>query len=304
MADADSLDAVILGAGPAGCSAGLWLSELGYRVALVEEQDHLLSRLVDLQLAQNWVLGEPEASTADLARRYAAHVMAQPSVRCVLGDSLAQVDRLESQGRWRLLTQAQRRLQSRVVLVCTGLRRRVFAACTGPVAPLDAQALTRQRAHLRPGRFLLLGGGDNAVENADYLTNAGHQVTLWSRSALRANRHLIARLSARAGALTLRVGQAMPGALVSTGADGPWQVRSAAHGDEAFDHVAVLFGNVPNDAPLHLLAQAAACDPNALPARGVFLAGDLSGRWHPCISTALADGVQAAKAAQRWLEKT
>ena len=302
MREREPFDAVILGAGPAGCSAALWLSELGYRVALIEQRDRLLPRLVDLQLAQNWVLGEPHADTADLARRYAAHVEAQALVECMPGDSLAQARRGEVPGGWRLVTRTGRSLACRGILVCTGLLPRRFEACTGPRVPLYAQALTRQRARLRAGRFLLLGGGDNAVENALYLAEAGHRVTLWSRSALRAHCALIARLDAADGAVARRVHQAMPQRLVSRETGVPWQVYSALYGEEEFDHVAVLFGNVPNDEPLRLLAQTASCDGPALQAQGIFLAGDISGRWHPCISTAIADGVQAAKAAQHWLE--
>jgi dihydroneopterin aldolase len=36
-------------------------------------------------------------------------------------------------------------------------------------------------------------------------------------------------------------------------------------------------------------------------ALGVFVAGDASGRWHPCVQTALADGVQVAKQLAAWL---
>ncbi|MBW8891944.1 MAG: hypothetical protein JF617_07225, partial [Burkholderiales bacterium] len=46
---------------------------------------------------------------------------------------------------------------------------------------LDATALTAQRATLPPGRVLLLGAGDNAAENALFLAERGHDVTVWAR---------------------------------------------------------------------------------------------------------------------------
>src|SRR6185436_10523308 len=60
----------------------------------------------------------------------------------------------------------------------------------------------------------------------------------------------------------------------------------------------------PEPAPWAWLAEALQADEgtrglHAVPGRpiealGVFVAGDASGRWHPCVQTALADGVAAA----------
>jgi len=308
MADSSwQVDAVVMGAGPAGCSAALWLAEMGFSVALVEKSSRLLARLADLQLPQNWVLGAPGALTSDLAQQYAAHIRMQPGVRIALDDTITQVRRSASAD-WLLVTQAGRTIETRAVVVATGLQPQTFQACSGPEAPLDAQKLARQRARLPAGRFLLLGGGDNAVENAVYLMRAGHAVTLWSRGPLRAQRHLLTQLEgASPGALTLRIAEPMPERLVSLpgghSAAGAWQVDSAAHGAESFDHVAVLFGNLPDTVAFDLFANAAG-SLDALPDAGVFTAGDFSGRWHPCISTAIADGVEAAKKVEHWLNRS
>ncbi|MDR2837514.1 MAG: FAD-dependent oxidoreductase [Azonexus sp.] len=293
------VDVAVIGAGPAGCSAALWLSEMGFSVALVEKAGRLLARLDDLQLPQNWVLGAPATSTADLARQYAAHIEMQPGIRIALGETVAEAWRSRPDG-WRFVTTTGRTIKAGAVIVATGLQARTFGASSGSIAPFDAQQLVRQRAGLPVGRFLLLGGGDNAVENAVYLARAGHAVTLWSRDRLRAQSYLIRQLdSLPLARLCLRIAQPMPERLVSdmTG----WQVESVAYGAESFDHVAVLFGNAPDRRVLRLLAGADGAV-EALPQAGVFVAGDLSGRWHPCISTAIADGVETAKQVQRWLQ--
>jgi len=298
------VDVTVIGAGPAGCSAALWLSEMGFSVALVEKSSQLLARLTDLQLPQNWVLGAPGALTSDLAQQYAAHIRTQPGIRVALGDTITQAQRPESTADWLLITQTGQTIGSQTVVVATGLQPLTFKTCSGPEAPLDAPKLARQRASLSAGRTLLLGGGDNAVENAVYLTKAGHAVTLWARSPLRAQRHLLAQLERLSSdRLTLRISQPMPDALVSSlgkqGHTGAWQV-SSAYGIESFDHVAVLFGNLPDQAVLDLFVKAVGSI-DTLSDVGVFLAGDLSGRWYPCISTAIADGVEAAKKVQDWL---
>jgi dihydroneopterin aldolase len=307
MADSSwQADVAVIGAGPAGCSAALWLSEMGFSAVLLEKSSHLLARLTGLQLPQNWVLGAPQALVSDLAQHYASHIRMQPEVRIVLDDAVAHARRSMPAG-WRLVTQAGRIIETRAVVVATGLQPRRFAACAGPETPLDARELTRQRARLPVGRFLLLGGGDNAVENAAYLTRAGHAVTLWSRGPLRAQRHLLARLEGLpAEGLTLRAGQPMPARLVSlpreSGSADTWQVDSAAFGVESFDHVAALFGYAPDETVLRLLAKATGSI-GALPGAGIVVAGDLSGRWHPCIASAVADGVEAAKQVQDWLDR-
>jgi len=307
MADsAWQADVTVIGAGPAGCSAALWLAEMGFSVALVEKSSCLLARLADLRLPQNWVLGAPQALTSDLAQQYAAHIQMQPRVRIALADVITQARRSTPTG-WLFATEAGRTIEARAVVVATGLKPRTFEACSGPQAPLDAQKLARQRAHLPAGRCLLLGGGDNAVENAVYLAQAGHAVTLWSRGPLRAQRYLRAQLDELpADRLTLRIGQSMPDRLISLSGvhddAGLWQVASAAHGAESFNHVAVLFGNSPDDDVLHLLAKAAGST-DTLADAGVFVAGDLSGRWHPCISTAIADGIEAAEKTRDWLDR-
>jgi thioredoxin reductase len=61
---------------------------------------------------------------------------------------------------------------------------------------MDAISLTARRAKLSPGRVLLLGGGDNALENAAYLAGAGHAVTLWARDDWRGQAMLVKALDA------------------------------------------------------------------------------------------------------------
>ena len=68
------LDAVIIGAGPAGCSAASWLAQLGLRAVLLEREAQPCAMLQRLDITQDWVLGEPGASLQSLGRHYAAHV--------------------------------------------------------------------------------------------------------------------------------------------------------------------------------------------------------------------------------------
>lgn len=276
-------DVAILGGGPAGCSAASWLGQLGLTSLIVEREPRLCATLAGLDFAQDWVLGEPGQPLSTLADRYAAQAAAAQGATLRLGTVATSAGHAvpEGTGRWTLQLSSGETVQARALLLATGLRLRRPARFFEPPHPrvLDAAGLTAGRAALPPGRVLLLGAGDNAAENALYLAERGHRVTLWSRSGWHAQAHLRAAIEARPD-IALRLSRPLPDTL-QPDADG------VTVGGERFDHVAVLLGFEPEPSAFALLDEAAR--------EQAFVAGDASGRWHPCVQTALADGVQAAK---------
>ena len=291
-------DVAIVGAGPAGCSCALWLSEFGLRCTVIDRAPVLCSLPAGFSFAQNWVLGQPHRSLGEIVQGYAAHIESEPGIERLLGSAVQQVARTQNGLCVDLFGGAQ--VQARAVVVATGLLPRrppAFFVPGGAAAPvLDAIGLTQQRESLRGQKLLLLGGGDNAVENAIFLHDRGNHVTLWSRSPLRASKALADALLQRSG-VVCRIGFEMPESLQP---DGQQTVaHSARFGAERFDRVAVLFGFEPNLALLDTLAPEARAG-DQWP--GLFLAGDVSQRLHPSIQCALADGVTAAKLVQAWLQ--
>lgn len=274
-----TIDVAILGGGPAGCSAASWLGQLGLTTLLVEREPQLCAALKGLDFTQDWVLGEPAARLAELADRYAAQAQATPGLALRLG-TRAESARHSPEG-WALQLGTGEHVQARALLVATGLRllrpARFFAVPHGRV--LDASQLTARREALQPGRVLLLGAGDNAAENALFLADRGHDVTVWARSDWRAQTHLIERAQAHPR-IQLRLATPLPDTLLPDD-DGVSVL------DERFDVVAALLGFEPEPSAFELL------DGNSR--QHAFVAGDASRRWHPCVQTALADGVQAAK---------
>jgi len=309
-------DVAIVGGGPAGCSAASWLAQLGLSVALIERALQLCAGLQGLQFGQDWVLGAPGQNLATLGQQYARQTEAVAGLRLLLGQSLAHLDwrAAEAGGGWHLQLEDGRACAARALLLATGLKPlRPESFFPGPLPQarvLDALSLTAQREHLPPGRLLLLGGGDNAVENALYLQGRGHQVTLWSRSDWRAQRALIERVEALGGAIQTRPRSPMPSRLLAD--EQGVTVVSKAHGEERFDHVAVLLGFEAEPSAWLLVGDAlqrAGITAPSHPFRdeprfaplGLFVAGDASGRQHPCVQTALGDGVVAAKAVESFL---
>jgi dihydroneopterin aldolase len=279
MPDPTSIDVAILGGGPAGCSAASWLAQLGLSTLLVEREPQLCAALRLLDFRQDWVLGQPAASLTDLALHYADQVQATPGVALRVG-TRAESAR-HAAGAWTLQLATGEHVQARALLVATGLRllrpARYFAVPHARV--LDATTLTAQRDTLVPGRALLLGAGDNAAENAMFLAERGFDVTVWARGDWRAQTHLVQRVEAHPR-ITRRLATPLPDGLRPDD-DG------VTVGDERFDLVAALLGFEAEPSAFALLSEHDR--PHA------FVAGDASGRWHPCVQTALADGVQAAK---------
>ncbi len=119
---------------------------------------------------------------------------------------------------------------------------------------------------------------------------------------------LLARLRAAHG-LVQRELEHMP-SLEAAGHDG-LRLRFSDGSPAAYDRMAVLFG-FDRDGAAAALVETALREaglpvpthpghgPAPSDAAGVFVAGDAAAHGHPCIQTALADGVRVAKAVQAW----
>jgi dihydroneopterin aldolase len=320
-------EVIVIGAGPAGCSAAAWLAQTGLDTLLLDRADSLCAGLADYGFAQDWVLGAPGLTLAQLGEQYARHVQAlagSHALRIVTGATVSAIEH-DEQG-WQVELADGRRERAASLVLATGLlpRRPPAYFEAGHARLVDAIGLTAARHDLPPAaRVLLLGGGDNAVENAHFLHSQGHRVTIACRH-WRAQPALLARLLACEAIERIvtpalpRPANDLPAATAATpqaagAAETPIPMRFSDGSLREFDVVAVLFGFEPARA-LHDLALAAldrsghggaGVAPGAaalaeVPSAGLFVAGDASGLWHPCVHSALADGVRVAKAVQRF----
>ena len=93
-----------------------------------------------------------------------------------------------------------------------------------------------------------------------------------------------------------------------------WIIESTEFGIESFDNVAILFGFEPEDTTWKTLQTSKSWEKTkwpslpiqdiaALQCHGFFVAGDISERLHPCIQTALADGITCAQQVDKWLQQ-
>jgi thioredoxin reductase len=276
--------ALVVGGGPAGVAATLWLHQMGVSVLLVDAQQRLGGLQAVDPYENLWVPGIQGLSGLDLATRMDQHVSA-------LGCSVRRgqrVERIAPAGDGYIATLGDGSvIESAYVVVATGSRPR-----TGGLRPSDAVAfgpgLPLEQLQVTGRRVAILGGGDNAFDAARFVQLRRPKCTrLFSRAAPRAQQLLRDRVDPS----IVRVG--------------PFVVDQAAMtvNGEHFDFISVQFGFEANGVrglPLKQRSGCIAvdrCAETGLP--GVFACGEVTGYWHPCVVTSWAHGIQAAKSIAR-----
>jgi len=310
---------VVLGAGPAGLSAGLWLKHLGFEPWLIESQP-TPGGMQNLNFLPNdWVLGQDGLTGPQLVERFVAHA-AQFGVRPITGCRVGEISGRAGAFALRYATAdgAIRQATCAALLIATGTRYRgaeVLAAAPGFAAVPAGRIFYgpyafADLAGCAGRRVVIVGGGDNAYENARLLAERGAHVDLVLRSAPRAQRHLRERVDAAAAAGACRIHAAAH--IVGLDADSAGiavALRSPAGAAELrTDRIHVLAGYAPDTGFLAVTASDlraslrrdgqgylvvdARCRTGAA---GVYAAGDICNPVFPSVVSAVAQGAQAAK---------
>lgn len=300
-------DAVIVGGGPAGVSCAVWLARLGLSATLVEAANELGGLCRSNPFVDEWNASLPGMTGVQVADNLARSAR-QAGVSLRLG---CRVDHIERSAGGYTVAGAglAAPIRGRYLVLATGVRARSLAgaasvpdASTGSECHGPASAngiLTGPGQHVveqdfQGKRVAVLGGGDNAFENALYAMEHGAQsVRLYART-IRAQHQFVRKV---------------PASRVSTG---PYDVDAARRtvNGKPYDVIMVFYGWEPcagfaDGLGLHRSAQgfiATDMDTAQTSCPGVYAVGEVAQRQHPCVVTALADGVTAAKAIQARLE--
>jgi thioredoxin reductase len=273
----------------------LWLARLGLNPLLVDARSAPGGLLHDSPYRNDWIVTQPGVTGHDLAEGIGL-ALAATGVPMMLGSFARSV--IRSGGNYEVSFElpdgAPRMLAARHIVIATGVRPR-----TGGFEPSD-RVLIGPGAHIAKQDFsgrrvAILGGGDNAFENYEFVKRDGATAVHIYARTVRAG-HVFTDRTARGD---VRIG--------------PYVVDpvSIQVDDESYDLLLVMYGwepvpvfgtqlNLQRDARGYISVDFATCQTST---PGVFAIGEVTDRSHPSVVTAMADGVTAAKAIQRAIER-
>lgn len=317
----------IIGAGPAGLSAALWLNNLGLTPIILEQAPATGGMLNVNFLSNDWVLGQTDVTGPEMASRYDLHVSAR-AIDVRLQTQLQAIT-CDKTGGFELtlcsLTNtegvASATLSCAGILIATGTRyvdKYVFSGAIldiaapyiveGPYAFLDIEQKKNKT-------IVIVGAGDNAFENASILLEQGCCVTIVARSTPRAQKKFLDKVANHAKARIFERATLESASLLDDKLAVQLSVRSDnSHNPsliilQAVDNIHLLAGYQPNSERLVSciekgLGESLNCDEqNFLQVdhlcrtniEGIYAAGDICNAHFPSVVSAISGGALAAK---------
>lgn len=180
LSSSPSHDVVIIGAGAAGLSAGLWCDELGLKTLVLEETAEIGGQLAWVYNSiENHLGAEKIANGRELRDKFAAQI-AQRKFDIRPKALISKVDLAAK----KIALENGKQFSARFLILATGVRRRQLNV------PGESEFKERgwlesgkRDSHLVTGKTVgIVGGGDAAVENALILSKVAKQVYLIHRS--------------------------------------------------------------------------------------------------------------------------
>jgi len=294
-------DAIIVGGGPAGASCATWLARLGLAPLLLEAAPLLGGLTACNPFRDDWIVALPAVTGRDVAANIARSVelaCEQTRLEVVTGARVTAVRRAADGFEVDCLQQgATRRHAGRTLVLATGVRPRPLdASRPGHAWPgvLCGPGEHIARADYAGRSVAILGGGDNAFENYAYVRGRGAaSVQVYART-VRAQRQLVRAVAD--GDLHVGAYQVDP------------ETRQVQ--GRTYDLILVFYGWEPRADFADGLALRRdergfiRTDPDSAVTSvpGCYAVGEVARRMHPCVVTAMADGVVAAKAIERALQ--
>lgn len=282
-------DAIIIGGGPAGCQCGLWLKMLGYNPIILEKKPKLggLQNLSPYE--SHWVVCVPGQIGERVAEAMEENIIRHgvPNIKNVNELKISEND--DKTFTAKIYTELSNYvLIAAKIVIATGVANK-----SGGFVASD-KVIIGTGNNIHNCKFLnkkvaILGGGDSALENYSFIKNKGAKLIKLFARTLRARPALVKQV---------------PQEDIIRGEFNANQSSMEVNGD-AFDMFCVMYGwkpNVPLPNQLHIQLTESGfikVDNNCRTSNeNIFAIGECTQRMHPCVTTAMADGVVAAKAMQ------
>ena len=301
----ETFDVVIVGGGPAGLAAGLYAARMNLRTVLVD-RGPVGGQLLNTELIEDYpgfesiLGGDLAVKMGDHARRFGLDIREFEPVTEVTVDGSDRVVRLDSG------TELRGRA---VIMAAGGLPRHLDVPGETELAGRGVSyCAVCDGAFFKNEVLAVVGGGDSAVEEADFLTRYASRVyVIHRRSQFRAQEILMAR--ARANPKLEFITDAR--VLAITGDTKVQHVRYEQEGvvrDLAVGGVFIFVGFLPNSDILKVHADHDAngylvTGPDMKTSvEGIWAVGDVRAQLTKQIATAVGDGTTAAVSASMFIE--
>lgn len=291
---------VVIGAGPGGSNCAIWLKQLGYDVLLIDKEEGAGGLQRQNPYTNSWIVTSPGATGNSIVSAI-NESLKRHKVRTMFGHKVESVTKNEHGV---CISVKNRKGES------SSIESEYAVLATGTVPQGLSMIDTLNRARLIVGAspkiedtsqvkgksVAVLGGGDSAFETAKKLNETGaSEVYVFARN-IRARPMLIED----AGPLNIIEGAEY----IIKESKVQWEGQ-----EKSFDQIVVMYGftaalEFAKDLDLALdpkgfIRTDAECRTNI---NKIFAIGEIANRSHPCCTTAMADGVVAAKAVQRDIE--
>lgn len=301
------LDTIIIGAGPAGLTAGIYAGRAALSHVILENGLMAGGQIINTSTVENYP-GMNGISGYDLAMKFREHC--DECQVSFLDKKAEQIKKIEDG--FSVTIRGGEELSARTILLATGAKHRKLMIpgeeeFTGSGVSYCA---TCDGAFFRGKEVAVIGGGDVAVEDALFLSRICKKVTLLHRRAeFRAAKALLKKLQACDNVEF--VVNAVPQKISGDGAVS--ELVALVEGEVHFFPVSGVFiavGMVPNT---ELVQGLVACDAagyvvagedckTSVP--GIFAAGDLRTKELRQVVTAAADGAVAVQGIERFLNES
>ncbi len=309
-----NFDAVIIGAGPAGINAALYMVRAGFSVALVEKKTPG-GQILGTAEIENY-LGFPKGIKGyEMADTFSAHLDQYPVER-IFGDVIAMEEVKEGElvKHKLILDENKEELLAPVVIIATGVRYRNL----GVDGEHDFQGKGVSYCALCDGNFyrdlnvIVVGGGNSALEESLYLSRIARKVYLvHRRDKFKGDKIYLEKIMAmpeKIEIVTDHVIESLQGSpnlqkvVVKN-------VKTDELREIEAEGLFVYVGNIPNSAflPSHFATNDKGFIVTDQEMRtetpGVYAAGDIRDKACRQVCSAVGDGATAATAAIVYLEQ-
>ncbi len=287
-------DAVIIGGGPSGSQCGLWLKMLGYNPVILEKSGSLGGLQNQNPYENHWIVCVPgqtggriaEAISENIIRHGVAHITSVENLKTEKDGSKQFVVSCDTPFGSYLLSSPK-------IVIASGVGHKAGGFVPSPAVVIGS-GFVIQNYDFSDKKVAILGGGDTAAENYFFIKDkAAKEVKIFART-LRARPQLTDKIP--------------PEDIITGAFEANQQIMQV--NNEKFDVFCVMFGwqaaiPLPDKLCPTLTSNGFIDTDNNCRTSDVniFAIGECTQRTHPCVTTAMADGVIAAKAIQQDLEK-